>query len=261
MNLDLTGKHALVMGASRGLGWASAVELAKLGADVTIASRSESDLEDRVRELSALTAGNHDQLVVDTMNTDALGAGVGLLCADRPVHILVNNTGGPPAGKIELAEPAAFEQAFTQHLIANHVLVQQVLPGMRAEGYGRIVNIVSTSVKQPIPGIGVSNTTRGAVASWAKTLANELAAEGITVNNVLPGATVTDRLAEIWQAQSAAKGITIEEAQEAMLADIPMGRFGQIEEFGAVVAFLCSPAASYITGVSLPVDGGKVRGL
>ena len=262
MNLDLEGKHALVMGASKGLGWGAAQELALLGAKITLASRNEEVLKERVAELNALPSGvAHAFQAIDTSDTAGLRAIVQAICVGDPVHILVNNSGGPPPGLIQDAAPDAFQEAFNQHLIANHILVQGVLPSMRSAGYGRIVNIISTSVKQPFPGIGVSNTTRGAVASWAKTLAHELAPEGITVNNVLPGGTMTGRLEQILQAHAKARKVSYEEARSAMLADIPMGRFGTIEEFGTAVAFLCSPAASYITGVSLAVDGGKVRGI
>ncbi|MEZ4457265.1 MAG: SDR family oxidoreductase [Gemmatimonadales bacterium] len=175
--------------------------------------------------------------------------------------MLVNNTGGPPGGPILDATPDAFLAAFRAHLIANHLLVQTVLPGMKAGGYGRIINVVSTSVKQPIPGLGVSNTTRGAVASWAKTLAGELGRYGITVNNVLPGATRTGRLDSIIAARSRQTGTPIPEIEAEMQREIPLGRFGEPREVAAAVAFLASPAGSYITGVSLPVDGGRIAGL
>jgi 3-oxoacyl-[acyl-carrier protein] reductase len=177
------------------------------------------------------------------------------------VHILINNSGGPPPGDIAGAEPTAFLDAYRRHLLANHTLAQAVLPGMRAASWGRIVNIISTSVKEPIAGIGVSNATRGAVANWAKTLAGEVAAHGITVNNVLPGSTDTPRIAQIVAAKARATGRSAHDVQQAMTAAIPMGRFADPAETAAAVAFLASPAASYITGINLPVDGGRTRSL
>ncbi len=174
-----------------------------------------------------------------------------------PVHILVNNTGGPPPGTVIEARPEEFTTAFAQHLICNQILVQAVVPGMQAAGYGRIINIISTSVKQPIAGLGVSNTIRGAVASWAKTLASELAPFGITVNNVLPGMTRTQRLDSLIASKAEKTGKTIEQITQEMIREIPAGRIGMPHEFAAAVAFLASPAASYITGINLPVDGGR----
>ena len=151
-----------------------------------------------------------------------------------------------------------FLQAFNSHLIVNHILVQAIVPLMKKENWGRIVNIISTSVKQPIPDLGVSNTTRGAVASWAKTLAGELGPFGITVNNVLPGFTKTSRYDSIIETRSSASGKEASEIEEGIIATIPARRIGQPEEFGAAVAFLCSPAAAYINGINLPVDGGRL---
>jgi 3-oxoacyl-[acyl-carrier protein] reductase len=175
-----------------------------------------------------------------------------------PFHILVNNTGGPPGGMIADAMPEEFEGALSSHLLCSHILAQLLLPGMKDVGYGRIINIVSTSVRQPIPLLGVSNTTRAAVAAWAKTLSREVASFGITVNCVLPGATRTGRLESLMKTRAEAAGTTAQEEEQAWLNQIPAGRFGRPEELGQAVAFLASPAASYITGVSLPVDGGRI---
>ena len=261
MDLDLTGKHALVCGASQGIGLAAARALAELGADVTLLARRE----ERLRELAATLPTKKDQahgwIAVDSADTDALRAKVQALVASRPVHVLVNNTGGPPPGPVHGAEIAAFEAAYRQHLIANHVLAETVVPGMERDGYGRIVNVISTSVKEPLQGLGVSNTTRWAVASWAKTLATELAPKGITVNNVLPGSTETPRIEQIIDNTSAKTGRSREDVFEKMVSEIPMRRFARPEETAAAIAFLCSPAASYITGVNLPVDGGRTRSL
>jgi len=261
VDLDLTGKHALVCGASQGIGLATAQALAELGADVTLLARRE----ERLRELAATLPTNNDQthgwVAVDSADTDTLRAKVQALVAGKPVHVLVNNTGGPPPGPVHGAEIAAFEAAYRQHLIANHVLAETVVPGMERDGYGRIVNVISTSVKEPLQGLGVSNTTRWAVASWAKTLATELAPKGITVNNVLPGSTETPRIEQIIDNTSTKTGKSRDEVFQKMVSEIPMRRFARPEETAAAIAFLCSPAASYITGVNLPVDGGRTRSL
>ena len=262
MQLDLSGRHALVCGASQGIGRACAIELALLGASVTALARRAEVLAEVVDSLPRIReAQRHDFVVADSGDTEALRSSADALVATSPVHILINNSGGPPPGSIVDATPQEFLDALRHHLLANQMLVQAVLPGMRAAGWGRIVNIISTSVKEPIPGIGVSNTTRGAVASWAKTLAGELAPLGITVNNVLPGSTHTPRIEQIVAAGAKKSGRSEREVQQEMAAAIPMGRFADPAETAAAVAFLASPAASYITGVSLPVDGGRMRSL
>ncbi|MDQ3494097.1 MAG: SDR family oxidoreductase, partial [Pseudomonadota bacterium] len=183
------------------------------------------------------------------------------LVAATPVHILVNNTGGPPGGLAHAAEAAAFLDAFNKHLVAGQTLLQAVLPGMRAARWGRILNVVSTSVREPIAGLGVSNTVRGAVAAWAKTLSRELAGDGITVNNVLPGYTETGRIAQILRDRAAREGRSEDEVAADMRATVPAGRFAKPEETAAVIAFLCSPAAGYVNGVSLAVDGGRMQSI
>ena len=262
MQLDLGGRHALVCGASQGIGRASAIELALLGANVTVLARRSEVLATLVQALPRIhDAQKHGFIVADASDTDTLRARADQLIASGPVHILINNSGGPPPGTAAAATPAEFLDAFRQHLLANHVLAQAVIPGMKEAGWGRIINIISTSVKEPIPGIGVSNTTRGAVASWAKTLATELAPFGITVNNVLPGSTHTPRIEQIIAARARKSGSSEQDVQQAMTAEIPLGRFADPAETAAAVAFLASPAASYITGVSLPVDGGRTHSL
>ncbi|HEY1139930.1 MAG TPA: SDR family oxidoreductase [Lysobacter sp.] len=261
MDLDLTGKHALVCGASQGIGLATAQALAGLGADVTLLARREERLRELAATLPAKNGQAHGWIAVDSADTDTLRAKVQALVAGKPVHVLVNNTGGPPPGPVHGAEIAAFEAAYRQHLIANHVLAETVVPGMERDGYGRIVNVISTSVKEPLQGLGVSNTTRWAVASWAKTLATELAPKGITVNNVLPGSTETPRIEQIIDNTSTKTGKSRDEVFQKMVSEIPMRRFARPEETAAAIAFLCSPAASYITGVNLPVDGGRTRSL
>lgn len=258
MNLDLTGKRAYVGGGSKGIGFASAQELALLGCSVTLASRSVEDLKMAVDSLDRSKGQAHDYLVVDYADLDNLESQVKAYIEENGVfHILINNTGGPAGGPITQAKREEFTNAFNNHLLANHLLAQLCVLGMKEQGYGRIINIISTSVKIPLSGLGVSNTIRGAVASWAKTMANELGVDGITVNNVLPGATGTDRLSSIIQNKANKQSKAEQEVADQMRSVIPMKRFAEPHEVGAFVAFLASPAAAYITGTSTPVDGGR----
>ncbi|WP_267223011.1 SDR family oxidoreductase [Dyella silvae] len=261
MQLDLSGRHALVCGASQGIGRASAIELAELGASVTLLSRSADALKAATDALPRRQGQHHRWFAVDMSQTELLREALADMVDDHPLEILINNTGGPPGGPAHTAGADAFETAFRQHLLAGQTLVQALLPGMRASGYGRIVNIISTSVKEPIAGLGVSNTVRAAVASWAKTLSSELAADGITVNNVLPGYTRTARLDGLLAAQVRSTGRSEEEIAQGMLATVPARRFGEAAEVASVVAFLCTPAAAYVNGVSIAVDGGRTRSL
>lgn len=261
MDLDLSGRHALVCGASEGIGRAAAHELALLGADVTVLARRPGVLEQVAAALPRSGGQQHGWIAADVAQHDALRSQVQALAAGKPVQILVNNTGGPPGGPAHAADAAAFLDAFHQHLLANQILLQAVLPGMRSASWGRIVNVISTSVKEPIAGLGVSNTIRGAVASWAKTLSRELAPFGITVNNVLPGYTRTGRIAQIIGDRAKASGQSEDAIAEGMRSTVPAGRFAQPEEIAAAIAFLCSPAAAYINGVSLPVDGGRMQSI
>jgi len=262
MNLDLEGRHALVCGGSQGIGQAAAVELALLGADVTLLARSTGPLEAALAALPKARPGQvHATLAADMADHATLRAAVDALVATRPVHVLVNNTGGPPGGPAHAASPADYLAAFNQHLLGAQTLLQGVLPGMKAAGWGRIINVVSTSVKEPIRNLGVSNTIRGATASWAKTLAGELGASGITVNNVLPGYTQTQRLEQIVADRVRASGKPAAEVEQAMLASVPAGRFARPAEVAAAIAFLASPAAAYVNGINLPVDGGRTQSL
>jgi len=261
MNLDLTGKNALVGGSSKGIGHAAAIELALLGANVTLVSRSPERLHEALSELDTSQGQEHSFLAADFTDSADVHKKVMGLVASKTIHILVNNTGGPPGGPVGEADLEAFLSAFNNHLICNHILAQSVVPGMKRSGYGRIINIISTSVKQPLDGLGVSNTIRGAVANWAKTLANELGQYGITVNNVLPGATMTGRLEEIAEARAEKAQGDKAEVYKNWVREIPLGRIGQPNEVAAAVAFLASPAAAYISGINLPVDGGRTRSL
>lgn len=261
MDLDLRGRHALVCGASDGIGRATAVELAALGARVTLLARREAALRAVAAALPRAHGQAHGVLVADMADTETLRHAAGALVQADPVHVLVNNTSGPPGGPIRDAAEDAFLETFRRHLLANHALAQAVLPGMRAAGYGRIVNIVSTSVYEPIAGLGVSNTIRGAVAGWAKTLSREVAADGITVNNLLPGFTETARIAQIVADRMAKEGRDEGAVRASLLASVPAGRFAQPHEPAALIAFLCSPAAGYITGQSIAVDGGRMQSI
>lgn len=258
----LAGRHALVCGASAGIGRAAASALAAMGCDITLLARREAAL----REAAAALERTHEAqrigwLAADVAAHDDLRAKVEALAATQAVHILVNNSAGPPGGPAHAATLEAYLLVFRQHLLGGQVLLQAVLPGMRAAKFGRIVNVISTSVKEPIANLGVSNTIRGAVASWAKTLATELGSDGITVNNVLPGYTRTQRLEQILDERAAATGKPREEIAKAMLATVPAARFAEPEEVAAAIAFLCSPAAGYINGINLPVDGGRTKSL
>ncbi|OMP32667.1 SDR family oxidoreductase [Mangrovimonas sp. DI 80] len=260
MNLNLNNKYALVCGSTAGIGKATAIELAKEGAKVTLVARNEDKLKAVLAELP--NSENHSYIVADFSNPEALQQKVtDFISAHHGFHILVNNTGGPAGGPVFAAKLEEFESAFTNHLKCNHVLAQAVVPFMKAEGYGRIINVISTSVKQPLDGLGVSNTIRGAVANWSKTLANELGQFGITVNNVLPGATGTERLTEIIKNKSAKTGTSEEAAADAMKQAVPAKRFAQPEELAYAVTFLASECASYINGINLPVDGGRTKSL
>jgi 3-oxoacyl-[acyl-carrier protein] reductase len=263
MDLNLTGKFAVVCGSTQGIGKATAVELASMGATVTLVARDENKLLSVCALLPTPAGQEHGFLVADFGHPAQLRAALAewSLLHPQPVHILVNNTGGPPGGATFSADVEEFRTAFNQHLVCNHILVQAFLEGMKAAGYGRIINVISTSVKQPLDGLGVSNTIRGAVANWAKSLANELGPHGITVNNVLPGATETERLHAILDAKVQKTGITAVEAANQMLSAIPAKRFARPEEIAFAIAFLASPSASYINGINLPVDGGRTKSL
>ena len=260
MNLNLKNKNALICGSTAGIGKASAMELAALGVNITLIARNEEKLKKVLSELPTNDGQDHNYMVADFSDPNSLKETLSNNIS-RNYHILLNNTGGPKGGPIFSADLSEFTDAFSQHLLCNQVLVQAVVAGMKENGYGRIINIISTSVKQPIEGLGVSNTIRGAVANWSKTLAGELGPFGITVNNVLPGATATERLDQIMVNIGKKIGKSPEEAGEFMKSIVPARRFAQPEEIAYAVAFLASEAAGYINGVNLPVDGGRTKSL
>jgi|TARA_B110000459_G_scaffold203396_1_gene259704 3-oxoacyl-[acyl-carrier protein] reductase len=261
MNLSLKGRHALVCGASQGIGLAAAMELAELGARVTLMARNADKLKVAVESLSTGDHEGHGYVVADFSNHKDVSEVAQKLADNTNIDILINNTGGPKGGAISEAGIEEFTKTFEQHLLCNHVLAQAVIPGMRDRGHGRIINVISTSVKAPLNGLGVSNTIRGAVANWSKTLANEEGRYGIRVNNVLPGATNTGRLQSIIEAKAEKGGTSTEAVQKTMAGAVPAGRFGEPHEIGGVIAFLCTPAADYINGINVPVDGGRTASL
>lgn len=261
MNLDLSGKRAVVCGSTQGIGRAAAEELAGLGASITLLARNESKLVETRATLGTRAGQDHHYLVADFSQPEQVKRVIEEYASKQQVEILVNNTGGPPAGPVRDAQVEDFTAAFQAHLLCNHILAQALIPSMQAAGYGRIINIISTSVKVPIRGLGVSNTIRGAVANWSKTLSLELAPYGITVNNVLPGASMTGRLRSLMESKAAASGKSVEDVQREMEKEIPAGRISHPSEVAAAVAFLATPAAGYINGINIPVDGGRTGSL
>ncbi|MFP9135688.1 SDR family oxidoreductase [Devosia sp. XGJD_8] len=242
MDFGLTGKRALVLGGSRGLGAASADALRAEGVTVLAASRS----------------GDYK---VDLADPASVAALIERVRGEGGVDILVNNSGGPKAGPAQGQSSADWLAAFQTMATSLYAITDGLLPQMIERGWGRIITIGSSGVLAPIPGLALSNAVRGAVAGWSKTLAAEVAAQGITVNMVLPGRIDTDRVRELDSGKAQRSGSTLEDVQAASRRDIPLGRYGQPEEFGAVVAFLASRQASFVTGSMLRVDGGMIRGL
>lgn len=262
MNFDLSGKTAIVSGSTQGIGKEAALELANMGATVVLIARNEDKLKSTLAELNAANNQTHSYLVADFSNPLNLKSVIHeYVTTGGKANILVNNTGGPKGGAIKDAATDEFITAFNQHLICNHILVQALYPLMIESNYGRIINVISTSVKQPLPNLGVSNTIRGAVANWSKTLASELGQYGITVNNVLPGATNTVRLQSIAQVKAEKFNESVEDVFAEMAAESPMKRIAEPQEIAAAIAFLASPSASYINGINVPVDGGRTKSL
>lgn len=262
MYTSLAGKRAFVGGSTRGIGKAIAEALASEGAHITLAGRNAEALHETSLAINAINGLQNEFVCADFGHPESLQEALENFLSDKPdYHILINNTGGPAGGPVETATPEQFRIAFNQHLICNHILVSALKEGMKRAGYGRIINIISTSVKVPLHGLGVSNTIRGAVANWAKTLANELGRHNITVNNILPGATNTDRLSGLLVAKSERTGRPVGELLDDMASEVPMRRIAQPYEIAAAAAFLASPAASYINGINLPVDGGRTGSL
>jgi 3-oxoacyl-[acyl-carrier protein] reductase len=258
MELGLQNKNALVCGSTQGIGKATAISLANEGVNITLMARNEKVLQEVIKELPQNGKQKHGYLVADFSNLDQVKH---IISVNNNFHILINNTGGPKSGSIIDASVQEFSMAFQMHVLVNQILSQAVVPFMKKECFGRIINIISTSVKEPIPGLGVSNTIRNAVANWSKTMAGELAEFGITMNNILPGFTDTSRLDQIITIKAKAANTSIEEMSKIMKNYVPAKRFAKPEETAAAVTFLASNSASYITGINLTVDGGRTKSL
>jgi 3-oxoacyl-[acyl-carrier protein] reductase len=257
MHLSLEGKNAVISGSTQGIGLAIAEELALLGANCTLLARNEEALKSAVQNLDISLRQQHGYLIADFSKPEDVRKVIQQHVQSTPVHILVNNTGGPPSGSVLDVSDEDYLLAFNQHLICNHILAQAVIPSMKQASYGRIINVISTTIRIPITNLAVSGTVRGAVASWAKILSNEVGKFGITVNNILPGFAKTQRLQSLIDGNAKARGVSPGIIEAEMISGIPMKRFAEPEELGAVAAFLASPAASYVNGVSIAVDGGK----
>jgi 3-oxoacyl-[acyl-carrier protein] reductase len=263
-NLLLMNKkiyNALVCGASEGIGKQTAIKLAQAGFRVTLISRSPDKLERFAEELNKINDLGHDFRPVDLSHIKAVMQVSEEIASDRDYSVIVNNNAGPKAGPLAKASAEEILEGITGHVVAAHILMQALLEGMIRSGYGRIINIISTSVKAPIAGLGVSNTVRGAMANWAKTLSSELGGHGITVNNVLPGFTATGRLDSLIEGKADKQGKSTDKIVSQMQSGIPLGRFAKPEETAEAIAFLASPQAAYINGINLPVDGGRLMSL
>ena len=258
MDLGLKNKNAIVCGSTQGIGEATAQELARQGANITLVARNKDVLSNVLESLDKSLGHSHRFVCIDFSADNFLEK---IQALDQSYDILINNTGGPAGGPIIDAKPQAFLDAFKMHLINNQLLVSHVVQSMKVKNFGRIINVISTSVKAPIQGLGVSNTIRAAVANWAKTLSLELGPFGITVNNVLPGFTNTNRLTSIIQRKANEQSKSIDDVSKAMQSSVPARRFGESHEVANAVAFLSSVGASYINGINLPVDGGRTASL
>lgn len=262
MNLNLSNKRALICGGSKGIGQACAFAMAELGASVCVLGRDQEALNATVEDLKKINSeGHHDAIKVDFDQLSETEKIISEHIAHHPVDILVNNSGGPAAGKLIDASIEELKIGLSRHIFASHIITKLVVPHMSKNNFGRIINIISTSVKEPIDGLGVSNTVRGAMGNWSKTMANELGPMGITVNNILPGRTKTGRLSKLMTHWAETRNISVEELEKQSYADIPLRRYAEPSEVGDIVAFLCSPSAGYITGTNIVVDGGRTKSL
>lgn len=261
MNISLNGKYAVICGSSQGIGLATAKEMALNGANCILIARNPVVLAGAVKQLAKEGDQVHQWMAADFSDPQMVEKTIKSIVGKYRIEILVNNTGGPKASPILDATTDAFELAFKQHIICNQILARTVVPGMKEAGYGRIINIISTSVKTPLAGLGVSNTIRLAVAAWSKTLSNEIGQFNITVNNILPGLTETQRLDELVKHTADSSKREVDAVEKQLIESVPMKRFGKPEEIANVIAFLASPAASYVNGVNIAVDGGRTPAL
>ena len=262
MDLGLSGKVALVAAASKGLGRAIAAELAAEGASIALCARGEEGLERARDEIQRTTKAEVIAIAGDVSRADDVER-ITRATLERfgRIDILVTNAGGPPSGKFESLTPEMWKQAVDLTLMSVINLTRAVIPGMKERKWGRVINVTSIAVKQPVDGLMLSNSLRSAVTGFARTLANEVAPLGITVNNILPGYTRTERVEQLSEATAKREGITAEAAVGKWEAEIPMKRLGEPREFAALAAFIASERASYITGTSISVDGGWIKGL
>ena len=261
MEINLKNKTAWVFGGSKGIGRAIAIQLSKSGANILLISRNKTDLIKTKEELDVKRGQNHDFISVDMSNIPLFKKTLQNYINLNSVDIVINNSGGPIGGPAHTAEVDEYLSAFNQHVLSAQIINQLVLPIMKRKHFGRIINIISTSVKQPIEGLGVSNTIRGAMANWSKTLSVELGQFGITVNNILPGATKTERLIQLIQNKASKNSQSTELVADTMKKSIPAGRFADPDEVAYIVVFLCSGFANYINGINIPVDGGRTKSL
>jgi 3-oxoacyl-[acyl-carrier protein] reductase len=259
-NSALKGFRALICGASKGIGRSIAKSMAKVGADVIICSRSKEVLDELCDELMSIGANSAKSLALDLENIEEVKKSISEILNEGPIHILINNASGPPGGPLLNVELSEFEPAFKRHLHAAHTITRMLVPGMEDSGMGRIVNIISTSVREPIENIGLSNTLRGAMASWSKSLSRELPA-CITINNILPGFTDTSRLNSLAKSISDRTGKNIPEIQQNWMNQVPIGRLIDPQETALAATFLCLPSSGGIRGISLAVDGGRMRSI
>jgi len=261
MEINLKNKTAWVFGGSRGIGRATAIELSKAGANILLIARNKTMLHKTYDELCTKHQQDHDVLSIDMNNLELLQSTIKNYRNLQGVDILINNSGGPDSGLAHTADVDEYLRAFNQHVLAAQIVAQIVLQVMKRKQFGRIINIISTSVKQPISGLGVSNTIRGAMANWSKTISSEIAPFGITVNNILPGATETDRLNDLIETVARKKNCSKEMIVQKMQNPIPVGRFAKPEEIAYMIVFLCSNYANYINGINVPIDGGRTKSL
>ena len=261
INLKMPGKNVLVCGSSAGIGKATAHVFAQMEANVILMARNQQKLQTVLASLTRVGNQKHHAIVADFFKPQEVEARIKAYLNDNPIHVLINNTGGPDTGPLLQKSSEDLLKFLNQHLICAHLLAQAIVPAMKTTGYGRIINIISNSAKQPLPNMGLSNTIRAAVANWAKTLSTELGTAGITVNNILPGTTDTKELDTIINDKANKQGKTRADIVQQMHALCPLRRFADPIEIAWAIGFIASPKATYINGINLVIDGGKTLSL